>query len=219
MPAPIAATCIYRFLGLVPRPGEPLLVDDDPAGVLGQKATVEVAGRAIAVRVNQHQENVLSGSNEQELRAALRDNNTYNELLVWAKGISTENDRLNAVAAVEVAKKANDKGHIARTLLPSRRAIFLGIVAPNQPPVAVTAPFGLNHARVIVEGVVPIFNFNLVPNHDPKRMPLAGDLAVCGTKVGRIIDGRCILTTSGIPVHPSQATPDPDEGSNGGTEV
>lgn len=204
MPAPVSATCVYRFLGLVPRPGEPLLVDDDPAGVMGQKATVEVAGRSIAVRVNQRQDHVLDGDAGSQLRKALHENHTYNELLEWAKGLTADEDRITAVAAIAVAKRANDKGHVARTLLPSRRALFLGIVAPNQPPVAVTAPFGLNHARVIVEGVVPIFNFNLVPGGHPGRMPLAGDLAVCGVKVGRIIDGRCILVRSGVPVQPVQ---------------
>ncbi len=204
MPAPKAATCIYRFLGLIPKPGEPLLVDDDPAGIMGQKSTIEVAGRSIAVRVRPHQDAVLGGTPEQQLRRALQENHTFDELLAWAKTIDNTKDRENAIVAVEVAKRANDKGHIARTLLPSRRALFLGIVAPNQPPVAVTAPFGLNHARVIVEGVVPVFNFGLVPNHDKRRMPLAGHLVVCGTKVGRIIDGRCILTRSGIPVRPTQ---------------
>jgi hypothetical protein len=206
MPAPVPATCIYRFLGLIPKPGEPLLVDDDPSDVMGQKSTIEVAGRTIAVRVKAHQEAVLGGREESQLRTALAENHTFDELLQWARAIEDDKDRENAIVAIEVAKRANDKGHIARTLLPCRRAIFLGIVAPNQPPVAVTSPFGLNHARVIVEGVVHVYNFGLVADHDEKRMPLAGHLTVCGTKVGRIVDGRCILTRSGIVVRPTQAT-------------
>lgn len=59
----------------------------------------------------------------------------------------------------------------------------------------------LNHARVIVEGVVPIYDFGLV-HDDTKRMPVAGDVTVCGVKVGCVIDGRCILTKSGVWVHP-----------------
>ena len=146
------------------------------------------------------------GQEESQLRTALQVNHTFDELLQWARDIEDDKDRENAIVAIEVAKRANDKGHIARTLLPCRRAIFLGIVAPNQPPVAVTSPFGLNHARVIVEGVVHVYNFGLVADHDEKRMPLAGHLTVCGTKVGRIVDGRCILTRSGIVVRPTQAT-------------
>ena len=124
MPAPKAATCIYRFLGLIPKPGEPLLVDDDPAGIMGQKSTIEVAGRSIAVRVRPHQDAVLGGTPEQQLRRALQVNHTFDELLAWAKTIDNTKDRENAIVAVEVAKRANDKGHIARTLLPSRRALF-----------------------------------------------------------------------------------------------
>jgi hypothetical protein len=137
-----SATCIYRFLGLVPRPGMPLLVDDDPAGVMGEKSTVNLAGRDIAVRVNPRQENTLTEENEKEIRKFLQENYTFDEMAEWASTIMPLADRKNAQSAIEVARRANDKGHIARTLIPSRRALFLGIVSPNQPRQAVTAPYG-----------------------------------------------------------------------------
>ena len=93
--------------------------------------------------------------------------------------------------------------------------MFLGFVTASQPPPPSSAPYGLNHARVVVEGIVSpvaqMFTDKVVPRGEPSKwshyasIAIDGKLVVCGTEVGEIIGGQHILKKSTMAVKVSSA--------------
>ena len=198
-------TCVYRFLGTVPPPGFPLLVDDDkpadgeePARLMGQR---------IRKRVPHIQPNVLRAAvTRATLKEKLDAGHTLRELLAWAEGLPGVNDRAKLLKTISVARKLNDKSLLRSVLLPCERAIFLGFVTVAQPPPPTSAPYGLAHARVVVDGavdlVVRMFTDDAGDENQKyhKSTKLTGRIQVLGTTVGKIIGGQHILTQSGMQI-------------------
>jgi hypothetical protein len=198
-------TCVYRFLGAVPPPGFPLLVDDD-APADGEEPA-RLMGQRIRKRVPHIQPNVLE---DEPTRSALKEKldagHTLRELLAWAEGLTNINDRTKLLKTISVARKLNDKSLLRSVLLPCRQVIFLGFVTVAQPPPPTSAPYGLAHARVVVDGAVNLVvrMFTDDPGDEKQNYhestALTGDILVRGAVVGKIIGGQHILTQSGMQI-------------------
>jgi hypothetical protein len=206
--------CVYRFIGSVPPPGFPLLVDDDT--VPGETPPL-VMGQRIRKRVSHIRQHVLEDDEtSRELKEKLEEGFTLRELHAWAeKDVENEADKKKLTKAISVAKKLNDKSLLRSVLLPCEKVLFLGLVAESQPPPPQGAVHGLNHVNLVVEGPVgPIpamFTKSGAPTHEipnsgfrPKKEDyydsdvLDGYITVLGEPVGTIINGQRILMKSGI---------------------
>lgn len=209
-------TCVYRFVGTVPPPGYPLLVDDDEPGPGEPRA--RIMGERIRKRVSHLQENTLTEELiRTQLTNKLDEGHTLKELGLWAESLGdTESDKEKLLKTIGVAFRLNDKSLLRSVLLPCKRALFLGFITSSQPPPATSAAYGLNHARVIVSGsmtsVCRFFTKGDTATRDvdmttdtPKKEyresdRLRGKVRVCGEDVGIIVNGQHILIDSGVSV-------------------
>lgn len=212
-------TCIYRFVGAVPPAGFPLLLDDDDRGPEAQRA--RIMGQRIRKRVSHTTAFTITQENSAVLSSKLDEGHTLKELDAWAKTLDENGtDREKIMKTISVATKLNDKSLLRSVLLPCRQALFVGFVSQNQPPPATSAPYGLNHARVVVEGrmtsVRQMFTWaaddRTEEEDDDSKNKLyrestriSGSVRVCGQDVGIIVDGQHILTKSGVLVVPESS--------------
>ena len=209
-------TCVYRFVGTVPPPGYPLLVDDDEPGPGEPRA--RIMGERIRKRVSHLQENTLTNELiKNQLTTKLDEGHTLKELGLWAESLGdNDGDKEKLLKTIGVAFRLNDKSLLRSVLLPCKRALFLGFVTSSQPPPATSAAYGLNHARVIVSGpVTRVCRFFTRADTDleeadittdtPKKEyresdRLRGKMRVCGKDVGIIVNGQHILIDNGVSV-------------------
>ena len=205
----MSTTCVYRFLGSMPPPGFPLLVDADE---LPGETPPRVMGQIIRKRVSHDQRSVLKDrATIDALKQRLEEGHTLRELNAWAEKDTTigSSDKTKIIKTISVARKLNDKSLLRSVLLPCQKALFLGIVTDRQPSPPQGSAHGLNHARVVVEGRVGTLRTMFtdpqpgITETEPKRLfydspVLNGSIKVLGKEVGIIVDGQRILTTSGI---------------------
>ena len=216
-------TCVYRFVGTVPPPGYPLLVDDDEPGPGEPRA--RIMGERIRKRVSHLQENTLkSDLIGTQLTTKLDEGHTLKELGLWAESLNDAGaDKEKLLKTIGVAFRLNDKSLLRSVLLPCKRALFLGFITSSQPPPATSAAYGLNHARVIVSGsMTSVCRFftkgdteeaagGQATNDDDTAAGdrlkeyresdrLNGKVRVCGEDVGIIVNGQHILIDSGVSV-------------------
>ena len=168
-----------RFVGPVPKPGEPLLFNRDP--IIGNSFEVAtVGGLQLPLSVSD-QNSYLSPEDESELRNLLSGNASFKQLAEWAE---EKRDKF-IQGVIEAASMENKKYLIPRVFVPCDKALFVGIVAPNQPRKSAYAHMGLNHCDVIVGGLATEVS---------KDMKKGTELVVGNQKVGHILSGRCFVT-------------------------
>ena len=168
-----------RFVGPVPNPGEPLLFNRDP--IIGKAYEVaSVAGVELPIAVSEPVPH-LQPDQEQELRRLLVSNAPFREIKRWAESV----DDTFVEGVVEAASLENKKFLISRVFVPRDTALFVGIVAQNQPRKSAYAHMGLNHCNVIVGGLATAVR---------KDMVHGDDLVVGNKKIGHKISGRYFVT-------------------------
>lgn len=211
MPSGGTTTCVYRFAGMMPPAGFPLIVDDEDE----ETASAEIMGQRIRKRVSHIVESKLSSATESALILKLDEGYTLKELSRWAETVANVEDKTKLIATLSVATRLNEKSLVRSVLLPSKKVKFLGIVSPFQPAPATAAKYGLNHARVIVEGVAPVVNEHFTRGlgkaaateriaeaaEGRNSIRVGGTIEVLGVEVGKILNGTHILSRSGISIH------------------
>ena len=178
---------ILRFAGPVPPPGSPLLFNADHTAPGGAVEMVAFKDRQFMVVADPFQRTPLRPNDLQELRKKMQENATFDDLIEWAH---TLNDRF-VLNIMRSAKEVNNKSAISRQLIPCKRALFMGIVTPHQPPPSRYANVGLNHARVVVDGAIPMVSEGMVNEFS---------IRVGDTVVGRIVGTTAILSRVGCTV-------------------